>query len=122
IRLWKVQVLPRHQQFGPNAVETKLTISAFEGERMIHRHLCAVEEPFVHSPEMRRLEREVQFIDDSRDQRKLFSRANRPTNADWIIRSRLAPGIDVLECLGQINILQSVVEHYFEAGPREFRQ
>ena len=51
--LGKMEILRWHQEFRPDAIETKLAIGALEGKRMVDRYFCAVEKPFVHSPEMR---------------------------------------------------------------------
>src|SRR5262245_57599537 len=72
VSLWKMQIGVWHHQFGFDATETQLAISAFKGKRMCDGHLPPVQKPLIHSPKMRQLHREVQLIDDLCHQRQLL--------------------------------------------------
>ncbi len=120
VRFWKMQVLLRHREDRVDAVETQLAVGALEGERVICRHLAAVAaDPFVHPPKVRVLQRKPQLIDQPRNERQLLGGTNRATNAKWVVVGGLSPGVDVLECFGQIKILERVVHCHTKTGARQ---
>ena len=61
----------------------------------------------------------LQFIDKPSDERQLFGRTDRPTNAAGIIRSRLPPGVDVFQRFSEVEFFQCVVEVDLKTGPGE---
>src|SRR5712692_5878318 len=83
------------------------------------RHLAPFMKPLVHAPEMRGLQRKIQFIDQPRDQRQLFGQPNRSANADRIVGGGLLPSGDVFEGFGQVEFLERVVKYDAKPGPRQ---
>ena len=65
---------------------------------------------------------EAEGVDDARHERKLFSRANGAADANGVVGRTLAPGINVFERLGEVEIFERVVENNLEAGSRKFRE
>src|ERR1035438_2317636 len=83
------------------------------------RRLSAIEIPFVHAPEMPRPDIKGEVVHETRHQRELFRRPNRPADAYRVVGRGLLPGGDVFERLGQVKLFERVVEHDLEAGPRQ---
>ena len=65
---------------------------------------------------------EAELVDDARDERQLLGRPDRAADADRIVVGALPPRVDVLQRLGEIELLERVVEDDREAGPREREQ
>ncbi len=65
--------------------------------------------------------RQANLIHEASDKWQLLRRADRPADADGIVRRRLLPRGDVFERLGQIEIFQRIVEHDAKARPRSCR-
>ena len=107
-----------------DAVETQLAIRALEAERMRRPALPCLWpiEPFVHPPEMCRAHVEPQRVDDARDERQLLGGTDRPADADRVVIRALAPRLDVFERLGEVELLERVVQDDAEAGAREPRE
>ena len=112
-----MQVGGGHPQFRPDAVEEQLAVGAFERQRMRRGHFPAVDDPFIHAPEVRVLQRHVQRIDETRHERKLLGRADGSADAHGNVCRRLLPRGDVLERFGKVELLERVVEHDAEPGP-----
>ena len=53
---------------------------------------------------------ELERVDEARDERQLLGRTDRAADADRVVVGALPPGVDVLERLGEIEILERVVE------------
>ncbi len=86
-----------------------------------HRPAGGVD-PFVHAPEMGLADVQVQLVDQPGHQRQLLGRADRTADAGRIVVGRAAPGVDIFQRLGQIEIFERVVHHHAEAGPAQARQ
>ena len=84
---------------------------------MRDRHFASLVIPFVHAPEMRRMNIEIEFINQTRDERQLFGRPDRAANAHRIVRRRLFPRRDVFQRLREIEFFKRVVKDDAEAGP-----
>ena len=57
---------------------------------------------------------ESQFVDQPGHQRQLLGRPDRAADPDRIVGRRLLPGVDVLQRLGQVEVLQRIVENNLE--------
>src|SRR5262249_15207655 len=86
-----------HAQLFADTRETHLAIGLFEAERVRDGRLLAGLGivPFVHAPEVCGVELEAELVDQSRDERELFRRADRAAEADRIIGRAFLPGGDV---------------------------
>src|SRR4029078_12284771 len=113
------QVRVRHPQRPADAIEAQRAVGALEAQGMRHRHFtaCANVEPLVHAPEMTAPYVELERIDQSRDQWQLLGRPDRPADADRRIVSALPPRLDVFERLGEVEVLERVVQDDLEPGP-----
>src|SRR5206468_10041566 len=105
-------------------VETQLAIRALEAERMRDRHFPASRgiEPFVHTPEMSRADVEPKRVDDARHERQVLGGTDRPADADGVGVRTPAPRLYVLERLGEVEVLERVVQDDAEAGTGEARE
>ena len=81
-----MQLTVRHPQIGPDAVETQFPVGPLEAQSgCVAWTLGPIDgEPLVHAPEVRR-RREIELVDDARDERKLLGRPDRAANADRIV-------------------------------------
>ena len=84
---------------------------------MIRRDGFAVFDPFVHAPEMgvQFGEIHVHGIDDARHKRQLLRRPDRPADAARMSRGGLLPGFDIFQSFSQIELLDRIIHHDFEA-------
>jgi hypothetical protein len=98
-------------------LETEFPVGSLETQRVSDRNLFTIQHPLVHSPEMSMLQFQPQFIHQPRHQRQLFGRPNRPADARRRIVARLSPGVDVLQRLGQIELLECIEEFNSESVP-----
>ena len=115
----KMEVRFGHAQIGTDAVEAEFAIGAFEGEGMFGADGFVVFNPFVHAPEVRGSEVEFEFVDEAGDEWELFGGADGAADAAGVIWSRSAPGGDVFEGFGEVEIFEGVVENDFETGARK---
>ena len=115
-----MDVLLRRPQLAVDAVEAQLHVGLGEAERVRRVDGLAVLDPLVHAPEVGVALRQVQSdgVDDPRDQRQLLGRPDRSADAGRIVGRALPPGFDVFERLGEIELLERVVEVNGEARPR----
>ena len=112
-----------HPQLRPDALEAQLLVGPGETQWVRNRHGSAGGvDPFVHAPEMGLADVQVQLVDQPGHQRQLLGRADRTADAGRIVVGRAAPGVDVFQRLGQIEIFERVVHHHAEAGPAQARQ
>ena len=81
--------------------------------------LLAVDDPFVHAPEVAGADVEAECVDDAGDQWQLLGGSNGSADTDGVVVGALFPGGDVFEGFGQIEIFEGVVEVDFETGARE---
>src|SRR4051794_40313276 len=86
---------------------------------MTYGHLFALQDPFVHTPEMSRFNVKAEGIDNARDQRELFSGSDWTADAHWVVVGALAPGIHIFERLGKVEFLERIVEDHLKPGTRE---
>src|SRR6185369_6196619 len=77
IALREMEVRIRHGEFLPDAAEAHFAIRLLERERMRDGRFLAVEEPFVHTPEMRGTNIQAEIVHKPRDERQLFGGTNR---------------------------------------------
>src|SRR5436190_17506623 len=78
----KMQMRVGWAQIPPQAIKTKFPIGAFEGKGMSDGNLCAVHEPFIHSPKMSRADVDSELVDNSRNKGELLRWANWTADAD----------------------------------------
>src|ERR1041384_479272 len=110
-----MQVLLRHAQAGPHTFETQFHIGPGEGKGVAYRDGLSVLDPLVHSPKMRVPQVQSQAVDEARDQRELFGRADRTTNAGRLSGPGLPPSRDVFQGLAKVELLQGLVKTHFES-------
>jgi XTP/dITP diphosphohydrolase len=75
--------------------------------------------PFVHRPEVRVLERNIEVIDKTRHERQLLGRPDWAANSCMIPRRCLTPGIDIFERFGEIKFFESIMENNLKTGARK---
>ena len=117
IGLREVEIGLGHPQLGPDTVEADFAVGPLEREGMTDGHLAAVFMPLVHAPEMGVPQIETEFVHEPRHERQLLRRPDWSADADRIVGSRLPPGRDVFERLGEVEILERVVEDDLKPGP-----
>ena len=112
----EVHVFFGHTQFGPDAVEAEIHIGFCKTEREVEIGGFAVNDPFIHAPEMAVFEAEVHCVDHLGNERKLFSRSYRAANTAGIVCRGLLPYFDVFEGFCTIKFLKCIKNIDFEAG------
>ena len=119
-----MQLRVRHAEFLLHAVKAELAVGSLKRQRMLQSDflLGVLVIPFIHAPEVAVFDRYAEIIDQTRHQRELLRGPDRPANARRIVRRGLLPGVDVLQRLGQVKVLQGVKHHHFEAGAGELAQ
>ncbi|MPM33622.1 hypothetical protein SDC9_80199 [bioreactor metagenome] len=118
----EMEVFQRHAQFRADAVEAQLHIGFGEAEREIESGGLAVDDPFVHAPEMAVLEIDVERVHDFGDDGQLFGRSDRTAESGGFRRRGLFPGAHIFQRLGGVEFLKGVVDVDFEAGALEALQ
>src|SRR4051812_44510366 len=106
----------RHAEVGANALEAEFAVGAFEGERVFGGNGFVVFEPFVHAPEVGGFEIEFEFIDEAGNEGELFGGTDWAADAGWIVGRRGAPGVNVFEGFGEVEVFEGIVENNLEAG------
>ena len=119
VGLGEMQVGVGHDLFAGDAVEAQFSVGLFEGEGMGGGCLLAVDDPFVHAPEVAGADVEAECVDDAGDQWQLLGGSNGSANADGVVVGALFPGGDVFEGFGEVEFFEGVVEGDFETGARE---
>src|SRR5688572_20736790 len=71
---------------------------------------------------MRRADVEPQRVDDARHERQLLGGTDWPADADGVVVRALAPRAYVFERLGEVELLERVVQDDAEAGTGEARE
>jgi len=118
----EMQVLFRHAQPRADAIETQLAVCPLEAQRVGLRHRLPIDGPFIHAPEMRVAQVELQLVDHPRHQGELLGRPNRPTDPRRAAFTGLIPRRNIFQRLSQVKILQRVVKPDLEARASELQQ
>ncbi len=98
-------------------MEAQIPVRAGEREGMVLGHRLSVHDPLIHAPEVGVTQVQLQRADDSGRQGKPLRGPDGPADPRGPGGRGLAPGMNVLQGLGQVELL-GVVEHYREAGAR----
>ena len=112
----EVEVLFGHAEFRADAVEAELAVGPLEAEGIVGTDLFVAHDPFVHAPEVRVAKVDLEVVNETGDQGEVRDGSDGAADSGRLRRGGAAPGFDVLERLGEIDVLEGVVDADLETG------